>query len=350
MMSSNTTSAVADTAAVVAAAASSSSATSEAVEQNGSPQGQTMSTTTAAAKRPTSTNTTTLQQLGLDTTHRKIAIHNVEKFLRQKQTDKLLNGWKAEIAASEDDEVRSIKIEKTRKANKLTWIHVWVEDDRMVEPFLRWFNGKERKNKFGKVMMAKRHSDEGRTDKKRGLEDMGGGNNPKRAKQETDAGASQPKSATPDEVRDKLTPYWRMSYADQLQRKKVDMIKKCAIQTIKGVKARFRALEKEAKKNAQRSPPPKLYDWLTGKRGINVQDVLPSPQLLGYRNKAEFTFGWRNIASSEGETPTRIPSVGFLPFGWRNDVALPHSLQNIPSEMCGLADMFNEFVSTTFNI
>ena len=247
-------------------------------------------------------------------------------------------------------------------------MHVWVEDDAMVEPFLRLINDTERRTKYGKVMYAKRHDEKHNNNNNDGGNGNGGGKggtkrgrdggddkdkdgNGKRARTDdrregTNDDDGQPK--TEDDVRDKLTPYWRMTYSDQLVRKKMELIKKSAQKIIKGVKQRFRTLEKEARQH-RRERPPQVYEWCRSTRGINIQDVRPTPQTIGYRNKSEFTFGYRNVPSeTEGEAPARIPSVGFLPFGWKSDVALPHGLQNMPTEMCGVADIFNEFVSTTY--
>ena len=312
--------------------------------------------------------TTTTQMPTLSNESRKVVVHNVEKYLRPKNLKKLLDSWLADAQSSSDASMRSIKIDKTRSPNGKEWMHVWVEEDGMVEPFLRLINDTERKTKYGKVMYAKRHDGThkhndsvggdgsgGKGGTKRGRGRDGGDQDDtstgKRARTDDRRGANDDdddddeKPKTDDDVRDKLTPYWRMPYSDQLVRKKMELIKKSAQKIIKGVKQRFRTLEKEARQH-RRERPPQVYEWCRSKRGINIQDVRPTPQTIGYRNKSEFTFGYRNVPSEkEGEAPARIPSVGFLPFGWKSDVALPHGLQNMPTEMCGIADIFNEFVS-----
>ena len=310
------------------------------------------------AVAPAAATTTPMQTLSNES--RKVVVHNVEKYLRPKNLKKLLDSWLADAQSSSDSAIQSIKIDKTKSPNGKEWMHVWVEDDGMVEPFLRLINDTERKTKYGKVMYAKRHDGThndtsngdggGKGGTKRGRDDSEKDDTGKRARTDDNrrGGANEnddDKPKTEDDVRDKLTPYWRMPYSDQLVRKKMELIKRSAQKIIKGVKQRFRTLEKEARQH-RRERPPQVYEWCRSKRGINIQDVRPTPQTIGYRNKSEFTFGYRNVPSEkEGEDPARIPSVGFLPFGWKSDVALPHGLQNMPTEMCGIADIFNEFVS-----
>mmetsp|Transcript_13134 Transcript_13134/g.28507 ORF Transcript_13134/g.28507 Transcript_13134/m.28507 type:complete len:757 (+) Transcript_13134:45-2315(+) len=287
--------------------------------------------------------------VSLDNTPRKLVIHNVDKYIRPKQLEKLVASWIAEAEASPDAAIQGIKIDKTKKPQNKGWMHLWVEEESMVQPFLCLINDTNRVNKYGKTLVAKRHLDDqdtgGRERSKRSRDDESLSNDAKKTKVDEDDDCTG-KPRTVDEIRDKLTPYWRKSYSDQLTKKKVELIKRSAIQIVKGVKARFRTLEKEARRS-KRKQPPELYEWLKGKKGINIEDVLPSPQVVGYRNKSEFTFGHRNIKGVEGKdggTSTRVPSVGFLPFGWKSDVASPHCLQNIPSEMCGIADVFNAFL------
>ena len=314
-----------------------------------------------SAPAPAAATTPPMQTLSNES--RKVVVHNVEKYLRPKNLKKLLDSWLADAQSSSDAAIKSIKIDKTKSPNGKEWMHVWVEDDGMVEPFLRLINDTERKTKYGKVMYAKRHDGThndtsngdggGKGGTKRGRDDSEKDDTGKRARTDDNrrGGANEnddDKPKTEDDVRDKLTPYWRMPYSDQLVRKKMELIKKSAQKIIKGVKQRFRTLEKEARQH-RRERPPQVYEWCRSTRGINIQDVRPTPQTIGYRNKSEFTFGYRNVPSeTEGEAPARIPSVGFLPFGWKSDVALPHGLQNMPTEMCGVADIFNEFVSTTY--
>ena len=57
-----------------------------------------------------------------------------------------------------------------------------------------------------------------------------------------------------------------------------------------------RVLEKEAKRGQRKSAPPKVYEWLENKRAINMDQPVPNPQIYEYRNKCEFTVGYRLVA------------------------------------------------------
>jgi len=163
----------------------------------------------------------------------------------------------------------------------------------------------------------------------------------------------------------------------------------------------FRTLEKEAKRG-HRKEVIKLYGWLNQNRAINMQQPVPSPRTSEYRNKVEFTFGYRLVpeenevveekdgsegngvnvvnntneasattttnerhdnahdvvdASSasattnagESDVPNltntnnyrQVPAVGFLAQGWAGGVYPPHPLQNIPNWSCSIADILN---------
>ena len=74
-------------------------------------------------------------------------MHNVEKYLRPKHLKKLLDSWLADARSSPDATLQSIKVDKTKSPNGKEWMHVWVEEDGMVEPCLRLVNDTERKTK-----------------------------------------------------------------------------------------------------------------------------------------------------------------------------------------------------------
>ena len=122
---------------------------------------------------------------------------------------------------------------------------------------------------------------------------------------------------------DKLTPYWRMAYSDQLVRKKMELIRKSAQKITKGVKQRFRTLEKEARHH-RRDRPPEVYEWCRSKRGINIQDVRPTPQTIGYRTRrARLLPGFRLLVSSRSDGRAMWPCPMVCRICRRKCVALP---------------------------
>jgi len=109
-----------------------------------------------------------------------------------------------------------------------------------------------------------------------------------------------------------------------------------------------------------------LYQWLQQKRAIDIATVIPAPKKTNYRNKCEFTFGYRHEYEDEGKVAVSIketdsvtteatekvkkiiktPSVGFMAGGWSGGVSDPHCLDNVPNEFCGICDIVNTFLST----
>lgn len=155
-----------------------------------------------------------------------------------------------------------------------------------------------------------------------------------------------------------------------------------------------RILEKEAKRNPSNRNIVKLYDWVATKRAIEVEKPVPSPKMYKYRNKCEFTCGYHHYreeakskaendhidaagddvnmesnasekkqSSNDIESTNKVkkngvdeakttiirkkPAAGFLAGGWQGGVHPPHCLQNMPDWSCGLADIINEFHSTS---
>lgn len=162
-------------------------------------------------------------------------------------------------------------------------------------------------------------------------------------------------------------------------------------------------MEREYKRNKQ--PPLTVYEWIAKKRAIEMEQPVPSPDRYEYRNKCEFTIGYRfeetaPLAEAQGDggaaaeasategateegdakaaeadakvevkeaemvdgevkvagtntndeaTPPipavrKIPAAGFLAQGWSGGVYPPHCLQNMPDWACGLADVLNDFL------
>lgn len=279
-----------------------------------------------------------------DHTNRKVIVRNTLKFMKNKDVDKLAKSWLATL-----QEPNSIRISKTKKAPNKPWIQVTLEEEDMVQPFLDHMNTSKFTNRRGNVMHAER-ADADRDNRKR----KNGGEDERDAKRRKPSG---PK--TDDEVRDTITPLWRQSYEKQLDTKQRDMIKKCANKIVQEVKKKFRNIEKESRRNEHREAVP-VYDWVNGKKAIDVQSILPSPKQTQYRNKCEMNFGYRyeldarqentgdstapDLDANTGPAMSKIPSVGFMASGWAGGVSHPHMLANIPSEACAIVDVVNAFL------
>eukprot|EP00571_Detonula_confervacea_P009851 CAMPEP_0172301328 /NCGR_PEP_ID=MMETSP1058-20130122/3240_1 /TAXON_ID=83371 /ORGANISM="Detonula confervacea, Strain CCMP 353" /LENGTH=830 /DNA_ID=CAMNT_0013011397 /DNA_START=42 /DNA_END=2534 /DNA_ORIENTATION=- len=396
-------------------------------------------------KNDTTTTTTNTNgtERPFDHTSRKVVVHNVLKYIHAKGIAKLTTSWLESHNANPANP--KLEITKTKKPPKDNWVKITLADESMVNVFIELINtggegGEAMVNGRGKPLFAKRademftkeandRDDRDGRDGKRGRDDRdnngGRDDKNKRFKQEITILSN-------DEVRDKITPLWRMPYEEQLDTKAREMVNKCAKKIVKEIKGKFRILEREAKRG-QRKSFPKLYDWVDQKRSIEMEQPVPSPQTYEYRNKCEYTVGYRLIAQeaeknqvenvvekkTEGDVveeggdetgdvamkeedgdvkaevatdgikveettvgkdaektedgdvkvegvkveevkveeatteptqPTnykKVPAAGFLAQGWAGGVYPPHTLQNMPSWSCSIADIFNDFLPTS---
>eukprot|EP00804_Cyclotella_cryptica_P026148 CCRYP_013033-RB/>CCRYP_013033-RB protein AED:0.24 eAED:0.24 QI:114/1/1/1/1/1/4/201/724 len=329
--------------------------------------------TQTAQDEPSSTN----DERHWDHTSKKVVVHNVLKFIRSNEIHKLTSSWTKDT---------DIVIVKTKKPPKENWIKVTLKEDEMVDKFIKLINeggegGKAMCNARGGVMFAKRANEMDDRDT----------NDRKRKERDDDNGDARDikrshvvKILSADEVRDAITPLWRKEYKDQLDVKAKEMVNKCSKNIVKEIKRKFRTLEHEAKRGHREAI--KTYTWVEAKRAISVEQPVPSPQIYEYRNKCEFTCGYRHVEvkseesvdkdtkdegdgetkgttedlkpeevnadpeSSNNETPNtikKIPAAGFLAQGWQGGVYSPHCLQNVPDWACAIADILNEYLPTS---
>lgn len=257
----------------------------------------------------------------VDRTDCRVMVYNILKYIKNKDIPKLFKTW---LATLEDP--ASIEITHWRKPPHSTWVILTCKTEDMALKLIDHINDNKITNQKGRELMATKSE----------------GSQNKRS-HDQDESKTQPdskKRAAPlqdDQVRDKLTPLWRLSYEDQLREKLKKMIRRCTLKLCQEVKKKFQNLSREAKRNPNREKV-ELYSWLKAKRAIEVRDVISSPREHAYRNKCEFTFGHRE------KDEKQIPSVGFLASGWSGGVSLPHVCQNIPWEFCALAEIFEEFL------
>jgi tRNA (uracil-5-)-methyltransferase len=312
----------------------------------------------------------------LNHSNRKIVVYNIDKFLKPKPLSNLLSKW---IDACKEKKDIVIKISKSKKPPNNNWVVITLDDENMVEPFMDTINDGNYKNKKGVAIIAQRPSDGS------GEED-GEGNGKKRTNVNPEDNSRAAKRLrrdpvecvkTEDEVRDKLTPYWKMTYEEQLDAKTKMMVNKCFQRIIGEIKKKFQVLHREMKKgNGGNKDIDPLYKWVKRKNAINMSPILGAPKRVKYRNKCELTFGFRHSyefdengmpklddsaktesvdeGSREGGdavTPNykiiKTPAVGFMAGGWAGGVSDPHCLANIPDVVCSVADVINMFLKTS---
>ncbi len=297
-------------------------------DSNETAKSSTIQPETEASTDSKQQDSSTLERASWDYTNRRVVVRNVLKHMNNKDVVKMTSSWLATLP-----DPKSIVITKTRKAPNQPWIQVTLEHVDMVQPFIQHLNTSKFQNRRGQVLNAQRVEPD-KDNRKRQAQD----NDERDAKR-----LKEPECKTDDQVRDAITPYWRMPYEQQLNTKQREMIKKCAVKITQEVKKRFRNLQQEAKRNKNRDTVP-LYDWIAAKQPIHMEEILPSPTQTQYRNKCEMNFGYQHEVDTSGETVKMIPAVGFMASGWSGGVSRPHMLANIPSEACAIVDVVNEFL------
>jgi tRNA (uracil-5-)-methyltransferase len=275
-----------------------------------------------------------------DHANRRVIVHNVLRYLKEKQIDALVSSW---LAGHEDG---NIIVAKAKKPPRDNWLKVTLAHESMVRPFIAIINtggvgGTAQLNSRGQPVRAERDNHGGNDDrddddgwrqnggtKRKELHDNDNDgrndneernsninnnhtnnneNNNKRYKSSSQEStiSSTPRILSSNEVRDAITPYWTLPYQKQLDTKMKELINKCAKTIIKDVKSKFKLMEREYSRDKKRkrggncSGKLVLYDWANQLRAIDIDEILPSPLRYEYRNKCEFTFGYRLVPSTE---------------------------------------------------
>lgn len=121
---------------------------------------------------------------------------------------------------------------------------------------------------------------------------------------------------TEDDIISQVCPYWGKSYEDQLKLKDDEM--RSILKMSRKITRLSPTLEKDA---------PKLYAWARKNEKISCQfdGVIPSPLIIGYRNKCEFNIGsdgsvgfrsgrYRDASESVIPPPSTCPIINDVMF------------------------------------
>ena len=210
-----------------------------------------------------------------DHTNRKVVVFNVNKHMKPREIDALVETWKQALLKAD------IRIDRIKKPLS-GCLYVTLESESMVEGMVQLLNSGQFTNKKGGLLSAKRADDR----RERGVKFQ------RNEEEEQDNGnvSKKPRIAdgnefvkTDDEVRDALAPLWRLSYDQQLDQKARRMVNKCLVKIISETKAKFSHNKKGHGGDSI------VYDWLKGKK-IPMENILGAPLHLKYRNKCEFNF------------------------------------------------------------
>lgn len=282
----------------------------------------------------------------VDYTNRKVIVYNVPKYSKDNELKELISEWL---------EGSKIEIMKIKKPPKKNWVVLTLSTEDMVDPLLSILNDGKHLNKKAGIIRATKASEK---NEKRSREEGDKTNGNKRARRDDYV-------KTPDEIRDVLTPLWRLTYEEQVELKTKNMINKCLSKIVKEIKSKIRILQKDKQRQQSRKQSgDSLYDWLKNKQPIHLDPISKAPKQFQYRNKSELTFGFRHTYSTEKcekaqeesdqlelnneeahiKKIVKTPAVGFLAGGWSGGVSSPHFASNIPDIVCGIADIINEFL------
>lgn len=220
-----------------------------------------------------------------DFSNRKVMVIGVTKFHDVKTVTKMVNKWLEDMnttntntttAKQTTDTPKVMAFDKIKKPPQGTWMVVTMQTEAMVQPLIDYINNNnnEIRNKRGEKLTAKLvlDDDAGGDDdnnfnnnrgsrKRRGFDDDhdngggggGGGDNnnkPQSKRQRNTADGAVVQNArrpiTVEELKDKVTPLWKLTTQEQLDQKMKLMIKKCAMKIIQEIKLKFRyVLEKQ---------------------------------------------------------------------------------------------------------
>ena len=199
-------------------------------------------------------NTDNIADGRFDHTSRKVVVHNILKYIRHKELQKLVASWLV------GHESKNIKIVATKKPPKDNWVKVTLADESMVNALIEVINkggvgGTALLNGRGKPLFAKR-ADEMFVQGDGGDRGDGGdgGNGQKRKERHPDGNdgggdnghnkrlksSTEIRILSSDEVRDAITPLWKMTYPQQLDSKMKEMVNKCAKNIVKEIKFKFK--------------------------------------------------------------------------------------------------------------
>ena len=271
----------------------------------------------------------------LDYTNQKVIVYNMPKYAKEKEIKSYIVEWTSGT---------SIEVMKHKKVSKQNWLVLTLGSKQMVDEMMNIINDGNHTNKKGGVLRATRAAD--RNDKREREGDNGRSDDKRRKIEEY--------VKTDDEIRDAVTPLWKLTYEEQVKLKMRKMINKSLSKIIKEINAKIRFLRKDKQRN--QAAHCGVYRWLKEKQPVAVQPIKSAPKQFKYRNKSEMTFGFRHFYSEDtnqdseqnGEVQpkkvSKIPAVGFMAGGWHGGVSSPHCLANIPDIVCGIADIVDEFL------
>ena len=182
-----------------------------------------------------------------DFSNRKVIVHNVMKFMKSKETTKMVSQWMTAIR--EQFPGTAMEYEKIKKPPQDTFVVVTLKEESMCQVLIDYIHDSQVKNKRGFLLVAKPGTE--------GEDTNNNNSNKRNASTDGDAeDASAPTSkrqriieesvsaarrpVTEEEIKNKVTPLWQLTEEQQRNKKMTNMIKGCAMKIVASVKKRFR--------------------------------------------------------------------------------------------------------------
>lgn len=168
-----------------------------------------------------------------DHSNRRVMVTNVFRYDDSKRMKKASQGWTDALK----EKGIGIVIERIRKVPKEGWSIVTLEKSEMVQPLVDYINQTPSVvNRKGGKLHANPAGD---GENKRKDEDQIDRSDLKRQRIEDEKKRSR-RPVSEEEIKDRVTPLWKLSDQEQVVKKTREMIKKCAMKVISETKSRFR--------------------------------------------------------------------------------------------------------------
>jgi hypothetical protein len=236
------------------------------VDESGIASNGTASLVSPPAAEPQETSVVDKATVGRpwDYSNRKVMVQGINKFHDVKAVTKDLNKWLNDLNSQKksDDGTELIAFDRIKKPPKGNWMVITFKAESMIQPFINFINTNpqlysRRGNKlFAKPAVGDDSDTRGesdvrpRNDKRSvGGDDVDGGIDNGRNEQASKRqrkmldGAEVLNARRPiseEEMKDKVTPLWRLPAEEQVDMKMKEMIKKCAMKIVQELKQKFR--------------------------------------------------------------------------------------------------------------
>jgi len=201
---------------------------------------------TSSSGKPT-TSAAAVAERPWDKSNLKVVIHGVMKFHDSKAVSKMLDQWFKDMQnASGSEGAPKLEYDKVKKPPKSTWMMVVMKEEAMVQPLIDYINNNEICNKRGEKLYAKPGIDtESPSRNKKRKSENGDDDDQPASKRLRNAPTTERlqkarRPITLDELKDRITPLWNLTPEQQLHKKMMGQVKKCAQKITKEIKAKFR--------------------------------------------------------------------------------------------------------------